>query len=190
MKEAGKSRYRDLDGRLLDLTRKIGKSEVVSVTPAAGVPELPVIVPAADLSPAAVGASDAASVLEAPDDAQRRAYQSAYGLIASKQFDQAIDSLHAFIEQYPDGVLAGNAYYWLGEVYLVKPQLEQAKQSFLIVVSSFKGHSKVPDALYKLGVTLDRLQDPAGSQKYLAQVQREYPDSTAAKLARSYRISQ
>ena len=35
--------------------------------------------------------------------------------------EKAVDAFHAFINQYPESDLTPNAYYWLGEVYLVIP---------------------------------------------------------------------
>jgi len=120
---------------------------------------------------------------------QKREYQQAYDLIKNKNFEEAIKSLLLFIEHYPEGDLAGNAYYWLGEVYLVLPQLEEAKQAFSVVVSAFPMHRKAADALFKLGVSYDRLQDPARAEKYLNEVQLKFPKSTAAKIAKRYKIN-
>jgi len=193
LKLNGKNRYRDIDSRVLDLSKKlsdvssvgsvsaIGSSLSAPVVPVVSVGEVKAV---ATTEPKA---SQASSSL--PSEAQKREYQQAYSLIKDKNFEEAIKSLHLFIERYPEGDLAGNAYYWLGEVYLVLPQLEQAKQAFSVVVSAFPLHRKAPDALFKLGVSYDRLQDPAKSERYLKEVQLKFPESTAAKLARSYNIN-
>jgi len=210
LKLNGKNRYRDIDSRVLDLSKKL--SGVASLEPvsAIGSSLSAPVVPAVS-----VGGNDAGGGMDGmaakqsgsnvkeiavvpkasqasialPSEAQKREYKQAYGLIKEKKFEEAIKSLHTFIEHYPEGDLAGNAYYWLGEVYLVLPQLEQAKQAFSVVVSAFPRHRKAPDALFKLGVSYDRLQDPARSEQYLNEVQLKFPESTAAKLARSYKIN-
>jgi len=208
LKLNGKNRYRDIDSRVLDLSKKL--SGVSSIEPVSAIgsslstPVVPVVSiegVGANVEGRAAGASvnDVKDIATAPkvsqassslpSEAQKREYQQAYGLIKDKNFEGAIESLHLFIEHYPDGDLAGNAYYWLGEVYLVLPQLEQAKQAFSVVVSAFPRHRKAPDALFKLGVSYDRLQDPAKSERYLKEVQLKFPESTAAKLARSYNIN-
>ncbi len=142
--------------------------------------------------PASTGAATSSTqkrVVREETDAERSAYNSAYGLVKEKKFKEAIKAFHEFIDAYPESRLAGNAYYWLGEVYLVLPQLEQAQQAFSIVVQAYQGHAKAADALYKLGVTLDRLEKPKESERYLLEVQKLYPDSTAARLAKSYKIN-
>jgi len=213
IKRNGKSRYRDIDSRVLGLSKKmnallnakesrVGASDSLSGVGAGGGSPVDASGSLVREGVAGAGAQDAgqrigipsghesaarAKVL--PTQEQKQLYQQAYSLIKDKKYEEAVKALHAFIEKFPDGKLTGNAYYWLGEVYLVLPQLEQAKQAFTIVVSSFSGHGKVADAYYKLGVTYDRLQDPAKSEQYLIQVQEKFPASTAAKLAKSYNIS-
>lgn len=62
-------------------------------------------------------------------------YQQIVDLIwKDKKYDEVISWLYEFIDKYFEGDLMVNVYYWLGEVYLVKFQLEQVKQVFIIVV--------------------------------------------------------
>lgn len=175
--EASKRRYKDIDARIQGLSATKPAVPASTSSSDASSAVTPAIVPAA-----------AKPVVEVTAE-QKQAYAKAYSLVKEKRFDDAVDALHAYIERYPDGELSGNAYYWLGEVYLVLPQLEQAKQSFLIVLNSFPEHRKLADSIFKLAVTYDRLQDPVNSEKYLKLVQSRFPNSTAAKLANSYKIA-
>ena len=125
-----------------------------------------------------------------PGAAERKAYEQIQDLIRNqKKYDEAISRIYEFIDKYPEGDLTVNAYYWLGEVYLVKPQLEQAKQAFTIVATRFADHRKAPDALYKLGVTHDRLGEKAEAQRRMKMVIENYPASSAAELAKKYLAS-
>ena len=205
MESLAKDRYRDLDGRMQGIATQFSERKVSAQSPSvANVPVGEVaassaivaqsavaltsgVVPVADAN--GVGAEVATPIAGTQDDAQKVAYQQAYDLVKDKNFPDAIEALHGFVERYPEGDLTGNAFYWLGEVYLVLPKLEQAKQAFSIVVKTFPGHRKVPDAMYKLAVAHDRLQEPAEAEFYLKKVQQEFPSSTAAKLASRYSIS-
>ncbi|MDX1452229.1 MAG: tol-pal system protein YbgF [Oleiphilaceae bacterium] len=175
LQESSKARYRDLDARVMALGTTPKIQPKAAAAPVVADSKEPV--------------TEQSSASTPPTEAQRREYQLAYNLIKERKFNEAVDALHVFIEKYPEGELTGNAYYWLGEVYLVLPKLEQAKQAFSIVVKSFPGHRKLPDALFKLAVAHDRLQSPAESEKLLTRVQQEFPESTAAKLAKDYKIS-
>ncbi|SDW58995.1 tol-pal system protein YbgF [Marinobacter mobilis] len=171
LSQQSRSRYIDLDQRILGLSEKVSDQEAVAASePAVPVAERP-----------------QPRDYRAPSDEERQAYQHIQALIRDdKNYDAAIGELYDFIGKYPEGDLTVNAYYWLGEVYLVKPQLEQAKQAFTIVASRFADHRKAPDAAYKLGVTLNKMGDTEDARRQMDEVIRNYPDSGAAGLARSF----
>ena len=102
------------------------------------------------------------------------------------EYERALLMFEALIDDNPAGEFTPNAYYWIGELYLAMDDLEQARQAFVQVSNLYGDHVKMPDALYKLGVTYHRLGDNARSLEYLDQVVKDYPDHTAAGLARSY----
>lgn len=196
-----RDRYLDADRRLSDISREITVLRKRPAAPAAV--NLPPAVNTSVQTPVAVAqATTTASnnaqakkpVTEVPAPTQaspapvsaKEAYQSAYALVKTKQFDKAIESYRGFITTYQDSALVPNAYYWLGELYLVKKQLQQAEQVFSTVVNSFPLSRKVPDASYKLGLIYARTgqEDKAKTQMNL--VIKTYPDTTAAKLAANY----
>lgn len=167
-----RDRYIDLDQRILDLSGKLAEKRDVS--PAGGSTETG-------------GEPVVQKVYRSPEEAERNEYNQIQKLIREeKAYDEAISRLYDFIDKYPEGDLTVNAYYWLGEVYLVKPQLEQAKQAFTIVATRYRDHRKAPDAVYKLGVTLDRLDETEAARDRMQTVIQDYPDSNAAGLARKY----
>jgi tol-pal system protein YbgF len=187
-----KDRYRDLDERILQLSKgqQFGASAPTKPSPTTPVVGaiVPVSVPSTPSETPVVGGLSAQSS-DLETDEQKAEYQAAYAFVKNKQFPEAVDALHAYVEKYPAGDLTGNAFYWLGEVYLALPKLEQAKQALMIVVKTFPGHRKQADAMYKLAITCDRLQDPAQAEIYLKEVQDTFPGSTAAKLAESYALN-
>lgn len=191
LQERSKDRYRDTDERIQSLVQKIAVLEKVEssvvIQSSAPVVSPPVVSPPV-VNPGGPDVVAVNRVVEETDE-QKVAYQKAYNLVKEKNFPEAIDALHAYVENYPEGDLTGNAFYWLGEVYLVLPKLEQARQAFTIVVKTFPGHRKLADSIYKLAVTYDRLQKPAEAELYLKQVQEQFPNSTAAKLAQNYKIT-
>lgn len=175
-----RDRYIDLDQRILDLSGKLDGQGGAQPAPSVG---------------GGGGESSAGKPAQAtptreyrqPDAKERAAYQEIQALIREqKDYDAAIGKLYDFIGEYPEGDLTVNAYYWLGEVYLVQPKLEQAKQAFTIVATRYADHRKASDAVYKLGVTNDRLGDKAEARRQMEKVVKSYPNSGAAKLAGEY----
>lgn len=116
-------------------------------------------------------------------EAEKADYKAAFTLIRERQYDASIEALLAFINNYPQGELLGNAYYWLGEVYMVQGDASLAAISFEYVISEFPEHRKIPDALYKAGVAYQNLGDMAKANELLNRVLLEYTDSSAARLA-------
>ncbi|GIS97490.1 MAG: hypothetical protein CM1200mP24_07740 [Gammaproteobacteria bacterium] len=55
---------------------------------------------------------------------EEQSYRSAFELIREKRFDDAVTALNSFIVDYPNGQFTPNAFYWLGEVYLVRFQIK------------------------------------------------------------------
>ncbi|WP_309043297.1 tol-pal system protein YbgF [Marinobacter sediminicola] len=170
LQDQGRDRYIDLDQRILDLSEKVSAQPQAAASGDSG-----------KSKPAAI------REYRQPEAEERKAYTAIQDLIHSqKKYDEAISRIYEFIDKYPEGDLTVNAYYWLGEVYLVKPQLEQARQAFSIVATRYADHRKAPDAVYKLGVTLDRLDKKAEARQQMEQVVNDYPESDAAGLARKY----
>ena len=195
LKSQQKDRYADLDARVAELEKRSAATPAPSAAPALSQAPASTAASAKPNASADVGAtpppagsaSEDVAASQAPvTDAQRKAYEQAYELIRQRQFEKAVDALHAFINQYPSGDLTVNAYYWLGEVYLAMPKLEQAKQAFTVVVSRYGSHRKASDAMYKLGVTYDRLGDAAKAKEFLSNTTRKYANSAAASLAQDY----
>ena len=118
---------------------------------------------------------------------ERDAYRLAFEGMREQQFDQSLAAFQSLIENYPNGQYTPNAFYWMGEIFLVgKQDGELARQSFMQVVSLYPDHQKAPDALYKLGVVYQTLGDTQTALKYLTEVQRSHPSSSAANLAAKY----
>lgn len=191
-----RDRYVDLDQRLLDMNQRMQVMEKSPATSSLAVPAVSgSAVPAASGSAAApvAGAATAdaakpksAREYRAPGKEEEAAYQAIRTLITSKSYDKAVDELYQFVARYPEGDLTVNAYYWLGEAYLAKPQLEQARQAFTIVATRFSDHRKAADASFKLAVVQDRMGQKGEAKKLLQAVLAQYPNTPAASLAQAY----
>ena len=118
---------------------------------------------------------------------EREVYRQAFEAMKARQFDDSMVGFQNLIETYPNGQFTPNAYYWMGELYLVaKDNAEMARQSFMQVVSLYPDHQKAPDAMYKLGVVYHNLGDVDSALTYLARVQTQHPATAAAGLAAKY----
>ena len=158
--------YRSLDQRIASL----GQTGIV----AAPAPTTPVQAPEPDAVTPALP--------------EKEVYRQAYTLVKNRDFDSAVDAFQAFLVQFPEGNYAGNAYYWLGELYDLRADYVKAQQSMLALISQFPEHRKVPDAHYKLAKVFHKMGDADKAQAHANLVIEQFAASgaTAVNLAREF----
>lgn len=181
--------YKDLDGRLRGAAPKTAassKPESIAVgepNPAAVAKLDPVKAKTeAVVTPVTSPKPNNAANLANPADEQI-SYLAAYDLVKSKRYDQAIQAMQTFIKQYPQGGYTANAWYWLGELYLVKGDYAKANQHFNQVIKEFPTSSKAAPSMLKSGYALAAAGKQDEARRRLKQVMKDYPDTQSAKLA-------
>lgn len=108
-------------------------------------------------------------------------YQSAYQSLLARQFGTAEAGFRTFLAKYPQHVLAGDAYYWLGETYFAQRQYKEAAQNFLQGYRTYPSSKKAPNSLLKLGMSLAKLgQKPKACGAY-AEVTRKFATAAAVR---------
>ena len=100
------------------------------------------------------------------------------------RYAEAIEVFRDLIISFPEGSYSADAYFWSGELYLAQEQLEDAREHYLVVAEKFKGHDRVADCLYKLGVIEKVLLNNEAANSYFSRLISEYPDTGAAELAK------
>ncbi len=116
------------------------------------------------------------------DPEAKRSYDSALALVNNKQYGPALDAFAGFLMKYPDHPYAANAMYWRGECYFAQGEYVRAVEQFEGVVARFPLGGKTPDALLKLGICQQKLQNPQKAQTYFEKLTREWPRSDAVRL--------
>ena len=104
-------------------------------------------------------------------------------LIDNSRYSEAEENLRLLILSYPDGTYTGDAYFWLGEIYLVQEMLEDSAEILNAFVLKFEEHPRKADALYKQAVVKINLEDVVSAEELLQEVISNYPNSGAALLA-------
>ncbi|NJM13646.1 MAG: tol-pal system protein YbgF [Synechococcaceae cyanobacterium SM1_2_3] len=99
------------------------------------------------------------------------------------RYPQAITAWQRFLNVYPNGKLAGEAQYWLGEAYYVSRDYPSAKDAFITLGLNAPQNSRLPDALLKLGYIYEHLGDASRAKEVLQKLVQVYPHTPAATLA-------
>jgi len=121
-----------------------------------------------------------------------RDYETAFGLYRAGKYADAIDRFQAFLQTHPSSEFADNALFWMGESYFKLNDFEQAAVAFDRVVKRFPKGNKVPDALYRQGVSLQEIGIRTGQQatygpaacQIFKRITDEYPSSERVAEAR------
>ena len=136
-----------------------------------------------------VGASDTGA------DGQDQVTELAIGEQAD--FDAALDALDAgnfqeaavkftvFTEAYPVGPLTGEAHYLRGEALQQLGDTKNAARAFLESFSGAPDGARAPDALFQLGMSLNKLGQKNEACISLGQISVLYPDAPSVAQAQA-----
>jgi tol-pal system protein YbgF len=132
-------------------------------------------------APAAAGAAVASA--PKPGVSDKQAYQTAFDLLQARKYDEAAKAFTGFLSGYASSPLADNAQYWLAQSHYVQRQFNVALPEFQKVIDKYPQSSKLPDALLKVGYCQTELGNKSAARNALQQVMKQFPDTTAARLA-------
>lgn len=124
----------------------------------------PVAVPAADASPLVL-------------------YRTSLDAFNQGRYADAKAGLEKFVASGPAEDYLDNAYFWLGECAYGEGRYADALSLFQKVVSEYADGNKVPDALLKVALSYERLQQLDRTKEVLGQLAATYPSTDAARRA-------
>ena len=102
-------------------------------------------------------------------------YQKALDELKAKNYDEAESGFNRVLKEYPNDALAGNAQYWLGEVYYVKKEYEKAAVAFAKGYQGYKSSPKSADSMLKLGMSMSALKKTAEACAAFTNLSKEFP---------------
>lgn len=102
-------------------------------------------------------------------------YDEAFASIKKQHYKTAQAQFEAFLVLYPKDALAGNAQYWLGESFFARSMFSQAAVAFAEGFKSYRDSQKAPDNLFKLGVTMTKLNKKEEACIAFKNFAKEYP---------------
>ena len=155
--------YQDLDQRLKAAAAKPAAAPVVPVAPVSG--------------------SSVSAPAAAPTGDEQAQYTKAFDTLKAGDYAAAVDAFRQLAAVFPNGALADNTQYWLGEAYYVMRDYDHAAACFETVLQTWPSSRKAPDALLKLGYTQFEQKKTAAAKATLQQVGTRFPGTDAARLA-------
>ena len=98
--------------------------------------------------------------------------------------DLALQEFSDYVKFYPNTDLAGNCYFYLGEIQFRQAHYQQAAQSYDQVLQNFPSGNKAASAQLKKGFSLIELGKQEDGVAELRHVIQRYPKSNEALQAR------
>ena len=112
-------------------------------------------------------------------------YKSAYSDYIAAKYAVSASEFGDVIRSYPDDALAGNAFYYLGEIDYRNAKYAAAAKDYDKVLEQFPDNNKIPAAhLHKGQALIELKQNEAGVRELRTLIQR-FPSSPEAAQARS-----
>ncbi len=187
------NRYTDLDQRIELLSQKIDppeentEGENTAMDAAQAASETPVAPPTStnasqpNTPPKMVTADNTNNQVEL----EKAAYTVALDAYKQGGAKKAIQPMQNFIKNHPNGIYAGNAYFWLADFYLALEPVnyKAAKQNYNIVATRYPNSDKASRSVYQLySIAKDVDKNTALANQYKTKLLTQFPQSKEAKL--------
>lgn len=116
---------------------------------------------------------------------ERAAYEEALNAFQNNQLKKADTDLNAFIRKYPSSPYLPLALFWSGNTKYALKDYNGSINQLQTLITRFPGHQRVPAAMLTLGNANLESGKKAVAKKVLSDLIAKYPDSEAAKEAKS-----
>lgn len=110
-------------------------------------------------------------------------YDRGYTYFHEGRYLDAETTFQQFLQAQGESELADNAQYWIGECRWGRKDYQGAMNAFRETVERYPDGNKVPDALLKVGQSLEQLGDTDGARLTYDEVVRRFPSSRASAVA-------
>ena len=106
-------------------------------------------------------------------------YANGMEALKAEMFDEAEIAFQQILKQYPNDKLAGNAQYWLGDIYFKQGNYDKAKVAFKNGYEKYHNGNKAPDSLFKLGLVFKAQKENKKACIVLSSFGAEFPKANA-----------
>ena len=129
--------------------------------------------------------SNSEPVSETKNGSDKDAYEAAYALLKTGDYDKAEQAFLKFMTDYPTSSYLGNANYWLGESYYARGQYAEAAGLFADGFTKYKDNTKAPDNMLKLGLAMKGLGKKTEACSAFKGLSDEFPKANEALKKRA-----
>ncbi|MEM9851232.1 MAG: tol-pal system protein YbgF [Pseudomonadota bacterium] len=177
----GTNRIGDLEFRLCELESGCDVTALSRTAPLGGQGLTRPTGPAAPTVPGDEKAPETAGAT----DSERASFERAMAALEAQNFAAAAGQFAALTENFPGGPLTGEADYWRGVALAGAGDWSNAARAFLESFSGSPEGVKAPEALYRLGLSLNELGQREEACLMLSEVSLRYPTASVGTQAQA-----
>ena len=112
-------------------------------------------------------------------------YQTGLNALKANDYVTSEQNFMNILNKNPNDKLAGNAQYWLGEVYYAKKDYAKAAVAFAKGYQNYKNGAKGADSLFKLGMSMKSLKKNTDACAAFSSMKTEFPKASAELLKKA-----
>ena len=116
--------------------------------------------------------------VEANEEVIKQAYDKAYQFVKERNFLQASQDFATFVQYYPHSTYDVQAKYWLAQSYYGLKNYVDSAKIFLGIYEKHKDFTYIRDVLYKLGLSLQKLDQTDNACMIFQEYLNQYSDNT------------
>lgn len=110
-------------------------------------------------------------------------YKSGLDAIKNGKTKEAREIFSRYLKNFPDGPLANNAQFWIGESFYDEGDYERSIIEYDDVIKKYPEGGKVAAAFLKQGMAFEKIKDPQTAKALYNKLIKQFPDSDEAKAA-------
>ncbi|HSZ75088.1 MAG TPA: tol-pal system protein YbgF [Rhizomicrobium sp.] len=118
-----------------------------------------------------------------PTNDPHQQYNAAMALLAKAQYPEASAAFQAIVDANPDGDLAPQAVYWLGDIAYVQKDYQGAAREFALEIKKYPASDRAPESMLKLGQTLIAMGKKEEGCTTLGAIKEKFPKDPIDKKA-------
>lgn len=105
----------------------------------------------------------------------------------NKEYEKTVAGCDTYLAKYPDDKqFTAQVLFWKGDAYFELGEYKKAVLSFQELLTKFQTFSKVPEALYKVGVSLENLKFPKDAVVFYEEIVSKHAKSPFAAKAKEH----
>jgi tol-pal system protein YbgF len=141
-------------------------------------------VEAAEASSASSERADGTKDVAADPVGENRAFESAYSLYKSENYQNAAAAFRDFLKIYPQSVQEPNVLYWMGNAYFLLKDCKNSINSYQSLIAKYQDHPRVQEAMLNIADCQLSLNNKPAAKKTLKQLISQFPGSDASEKAK------